>query len=126
MRKALLRRCELILHMMSLLGQVQGDLADILSNIDITFKRNVVNVVTEQLDNAIKASSVISKRSVLSMLDGIIDNVDEELERLAEEKEENIAMFGSYSDDEFGSKEEEDEETWDIGSKEQEEEQDEE
>ena len=93
MRKALLRRCELILHMMSLLGQVQGDVADILSNIDITFKRNVVNVVTEQLDNAIKASSVISKRSVLSMLDGIIDNVDEELNRLQEEKEESISFM---------------------------------
>ena len=116
MRKALLRRCELILHMMSLLGQVPGEVADILSNIDIVFKRNVVNVMSEQLDNAIKASSVISKRSVLSMLDGIIDNVDEELDRLAEEREENIAFMQDYGNDEFGHKDDE-EETWDTGSK---------
>lgn len=93
MRKALLRRCELILHMMSLLGQVQDDVADVLSNIDIAFKRNVVNVMSEQLDDAIKASAVLSKRSVLAMLDGIIDNVDEELDRLAEEKEENVSFM---------------------------------
>ena len=90
---------------MGLLGQVQGDLVDILSNIDITFKRNVVNVMSEQLDNAIKASTVISKRSVLSMLDGIIDNVDEELDRLAQEKEESIEFMqdnfnGMHSDKE--------------------------
>lgn len=93
-RKALLRRCELILHMMQLLGKLPNtDIYEVLSNIDITFTRNVVNIVSEQLDNAIKASSIISKRSMLAMLEGIIDDVDEELERLDEEKQENISFM---------------------------------
>ena len=93
-RKALLRRCELILHMMQLLGKLPNtDIYEVLSNIDITFTRNVVNIVSEQLDNAIKASSIISKRSMLSMLEGIIDDVDEELERLDEEREANVSFM---------------------------------
>ena len=79
---------------MQLLGKLPNeDIYEVLSNIDITFTRNVVNIVSEQLDNAIKASSIISKRSMLTMLDGIIDDVDEEMQRLDEEREANVSFM---------------------------------
>ena len=95
--------------MMQLLGKLPNtDIYEVLSNIDITFTRNVVNIVSEQLDNAIKASSIISKRSMLSMLDGIIDDVDEEMQRLDEEREANISFMQDYTDNDFNNTDEED------------------
>ena len=114
-RKGLLRRIELICNLQGLMGKV-GETKDIIKNVDIRFTRNVINNTNEMIQQAIQLSTLVSKETVLENLAGLIPDVQEELDRLAQEKEENMAMFGSYSDDEFSHKEEE-EETWDTGSK---------
>ena len=119
-RKAMLRRIELICNLQGLLGKV-GNVKDVIKNVDIRFTRNTINNTNEIIQQALQLSTLVSKETVLEMLTGFINSVDEEKERLDAEREENIAMFGSYSDDEFGHDEDE-EETWDISSKDKEQE----
>ena len=99
-RKGLLRRIELICNLQGLMGKV-GDTKDIIKNVDIRFTRNVINNTNEMIQQAIQLSSLVSRETVLENLVGLIPSVDEELERLDAEKEENMAMFGSYGNDEF-------------------------
>lgn len=107
------RLVELWANVGQLLGGVSTD--EIIRNLSIRMTRNTVSNEAEEIQNAIQLSTLISKESVLGLLQSFIPNVEVELERLDAEREENIAMFGSYSDDEFGHDEDE-EETWDTGS----------
>jgi SPP1 family phage portal protein len=112
-RKGLLRRIELICNLQGLIGKV-GDTKDIIKNVDIRFSRNVINNTNEMIQQAIQLSSLVSRETVLENLVGLIPSVDEELERLSTEKEENMAMFDSYGNEEFAHQqptEEEDEDS---------------
>lgn len=91
-RKGLLRRIELICNLQGLLGKV-GDTKDIIKNVDIRFTRNVINNTNEIIQQAMQLSSLVSKETVLENLQGLIPSVDEELDRLATEREENLSFM---------------------------------
>lgn len=91
-RKGLLRRIELICNLQGLLGKV-GDTKDIIKNVDIRFTRNVINNTNEIIQQAMQLSSLVSKETVLENLQGLIPSVDEELDRLDEEREENLSFM---------------------------------
>ena len=117
------RLVELWANVGQLLGGISTD--EIVKNLSIRMTRNTVSNEAEEIQNAIQLSTLISKESVLGLLQSFIPNVEVELERLDAEREENI----SFLEDNFNQHEpqvDDEEETWDIGSKEQEEEQDEE
>lgn len=114
-RKGLLRRIELICNLQGLMGKV-GETKDIIKNVDIRFTRNVINNTNEMIQQAIQLSSIVSKETVLENLAGLIPDVQEELDRLAEERQESI----EFMQEEFNAHqpvEDEEEETWDTGSK---------
>lgn len=118
-RKGLLRRIELICNLQGLMGKV-GETKDIIKNVDIRFTRNVINNTNEMIQQAIQLSSLVSRETVLENLVGLIPSVDEELERLDAEREENMAMFDSYGNEEFAHQQPTEEE--DENSKEEEDE----
>ena len=91
-RKGLLRRIELMCNLQGLLGKVK-DTKDIIKNVDIRFTRNVINNTNEIIQQAIQLSSLVSKETVLENLQGLIPSVDEELDRLDEEREANISFM---------------------------------
>ena len=96
-RKALLRRIELICNLQGLLGKV-GDTKDIIKNVDIRFTRNVIDNTSEIIQQAIQLSTIVSKQTVLENLQSLIPSVDEELERLDEEREANMERFSDNYD----------------------------
>ena len=88
MKKALQRRIEIICGIVSLsFGE------DVFRDITIDFKRNIPSDNSEivQLVNALRG--VVSDRTLLSMIPGI-DDVDAELAAVAEQKAENMALYG--------------------------------
>lgn len=91
-RKALLRRIELICNLQGLLGKV-GDTKDIIKNVDIRFTRNVIDNTSEIIQQAIQLSTIVSKQTVLENLQSLIPSVDEELERLDEERKANVSFM---------------------------------
>ena len=91
-RKGLLRRIELICNLQGLLGKV-GDTKDIIKNVDIRFTRNVIDNTSEIIQQAIQLSTIVSKQTVLENLQSLIPSVDEELERLDEEREANVSFM---------------------------------
>ena len=96
-RKGLLRRIELMCNLQGLLGKV-GDTKDIIKNVDIRFTRNVINNTNEIIQQAIQLSSLVSKETVLENLQGLIPSVDEEMQRLDEEREANMERFSDNYD----------------------------
>jgi hypothetical protein len=74
---------------------------DVFAAIDIDFKRNIPedNSSLVNLDNALKGT--VSDATLLSLLP-FVDDVGEELERVAEQKAANMAMysFSTPADDE--------------------------
>lgn len=111
------RLVELWANVGQLLGGVSTD--EIIRNLSIRMTRNTVSNEAEEIQNAIQLSTLISKESVLGLLQSFIPNVEVELERLDAEREENISFMQDYGNEEFGHKEDE-EETWDTGSKKEE------
>ena len=78
---------------------------EIIKNLSIRMTRNVVSNEAEQIQNALQLSTLISKESVLGLLQEFIPDVAVELERLAEEREESISFMqdnfnGMHSDKE--------------------------
>lgn len=96
-RKALLRRIELICNLQGLLGKV-GDTKDIIKNVDIRFTRNVIDNTSEIIQQAIQLSTIVSKQTVLENLQSLIPSVDEEMQRLDEEREANMERFSDNYD----------------------------
>ena len=89
---------------------------EIIKNLSIRMTRNTVSNEAEQIQNALQLSTLISKESVLGLLQEFIPNVAVELERLNTEREESI----EFMQDEFNAHqpvEEDEEETWDTGKK---------
>ena len=106
-RKALLRRIELICNLQGLLGKV-GDTKDIIKNVDIRFTRNVIDNTSEIIQQAIQLSTIVSKQTVLENLQSLIPSVDEEMQRLDEEREANVSFMQDYTDNDFNNTDEED------------------
>ena len=108
------RLIELWANVGQLLGGVSTD--EIIKNLSIRMTRNTVSNEAEQIQNALQLSSLISKESVLALLQAFIPDVEVELERLDKERQESI----EFMQDEFNAHqpvEDEEEETWDTGSK---------
>ena len=76
-------------------GQLLGGLStdEIIKNLSIRMTRNTVSNEAEQIQNALQLSSLISKESVLALLQAFIPDVEVELERLNTEREESIAFM---------------------------------
>ena len=89
-------------NLQGLLGKV-GDTKDIIKNVDIRFTRNVINNTNEIIQQAIQLSSLVSKETVLENLQGLIPSVDEELQRISDEKEENLSFMQDYSGNDFNN-----------------------
>ena len=85
------RLVELWANVGQLLGGTSTD--EIIKNLSIRMTRNTVSNEAEQIQNALQLSTLISKESVLNLLQEFIPNVEVELERLAEEREENISFM---------------------------------
>ena len=108
------RLIELWANVGQLLGGTSTD--EIIKNLSIRMTRNTVSNEAEQIQNALQLSSLISKESVLALLQAFIPDVEVELERLDKERQESI----EFMQDEFNAHqpvEDEEEETWDTGSK---------
>ena len=85
------RLIELWANVGQLLGGVSTD--EIIKNLSIRMTRNTVSNEAEQIQNALQLSSLISKESVLALLQAFIPDVEVELERLNTEREESIAFM---------------------------------
>lgn len=66
-------------------------------NIEYVFTRNVPNNIIEEAEVAGKLSGITSKRTQLSVL-SVVDNVQKELDRIEEEKQQSISVFGFPSE----------------------------
>lgn len=87
MKKALQRRVEIICGVATLkLGE------EVFRDIKITFKRNIPEDITGiiNITNALKGT--VSDATLLSQIP-FINNVNEELEKVAKQKEENMALY---------------------------------
>lgn len=85
------RLVELWCNVNSLMGGVDTD--EVIKDLSIRMTRNTVSNEAEEIANAIQLSTLISKESVLGLLSSFIPDVQVELDRLAEEKEENISFM---------------------------------
>ena len=91
------RLVELWANVGQLLGGTSTD--EIIKNLSIRMTRNTVSNEAEQIQNALQLSSLISKESVLALLQAFIPDVEVELERLNTEREESI----EFMQDEFNA-----------------------
>ena len=85
------RLIELWANVGQLLGGVSTD--EIIKNLSIRMTRNTVSNEAEQIQNALQLSSLISKESVLALLQAFIPDVEVELERLNTERQESIEFM---------------------------------
>ena len=85
------RLVELWANVGQLLGGVSTD--EIIKNLSIRMTRNTVSNEAEEIQNALQLSTLISKETVLGLLQSFIPNVEVELERLNTEREENISFM---------------------------------
>ena len=95
--KALRRNLELMLNLKSLTNSVDVDSE--LREIKITMQRNAIANETEQIQNALQLSTMLSKQTLLGLLQDFIPSVDVELERLSDEREENVSFMEDNFDD---------------------------
>lgn len=102
------RLVELWANVGQLLGGVSTD--EIIKDLMIRMNRNTVSNEAEQITNALQLSTLISKESVLALLEAFIPNVEVELERLAQEREEAIQFqqdnFEGMHEQQFADEEE--------------------
>ena len=101
-RKALLRRIELICNALSLLGKLTIKTDEIIKSVDIRFTRNTINNNDELATRALQLSTILSKETLLENLLPFIPSVEEELERLAKEKEEKLNSIKDFDLDDQG------------------------
>lgn len=95
-RKALLRRIELISHILSIKSNTE---LDVIECVNIVFNRNLVRQTEAMIDNALKLNNIVSKETVIESLDGIID-ANKEKERIAGEykrKDEFMAQSHGFN-----------------------------
>ena len=97
------RLVELWCNVNSLMGGVSTD--EVIKNLNIRMTRNTVSNEAEEISNAIQLSSLVSKETVLGLLQSFIPDVQVELERLSSEREANVSFMQDYTTDEFNSEE---------------------
>ena len=85
------RLVELWCNVNSLMGGVNTD--EVVKNLNIRMTRNTVSNEAEEISNAIQLSSLVSKETVLGLLQSFIPDVQVELERLDEEREANVSFM---------------------------------
>ena len=88
MKKALLRRIEIISGVASL---KTGE--DIIKDIEITFKRNIPVDNNSTISMISSLQGIVSNKTLLGQLD-FINDVNKELEQVKEEKQANIEAYG--------------------------------
>ncbi len=87
MKKALLRRIEIICGIASLkIGE------EVFSNVDIIFKRNIPDDSSTLVNTVSALRGVVSDETLLSFIPQI-DDIPAELEKIKKQKEENAAMY---------------------------------
>lgn len=89
-KRALQRRIELITRILNLLGH-NFDYRDI----DMQFRRNKPQNILEQSQIVGNLSSMLSKETLLQLLP-FVDDPQEEIEKLEEEKKQDTESFGVY------------------------------
>ena len=89
MKKALQRRLELISAILDLTGSTNEELW---READIIFTRNLPSDLTQTVQIVNQLRGIVSQKTLLSLLP-FVPNVDEELERVKEEKEENMELY---------------------------------
>lgn len=89
-KRALQRRIELITNVLNLQGH-NFDYRDI----DMRFRRNKPQNILEQSQIIGNLSSMLSKETLLQLLP-FVDNPQEEIEKLDEEKSQAVEEFGTY------------------------------
>ena len=97
--KALRRNLELMLNLKSLTNPVDVDKE--LHEIKITMQRNAIANETEQIQNALQLSTMLSKQTIIGLLQDFVPSTDIELARLEEERAESV----SFMSDNFNSHE---------------------
>ena len=101
MKKALQRRIEIICGIASLkLGE------EVFRDIEISFKRNIPEDMTATINMVNSLKGTVSDATLLSLLDFIPD-VNEELERLQEQKAHNMELYGFSAPEEIAEEDEE-------------------
>lgn len=99
MKKALLKRVELICGIASLkIGE------EVFSNVDITFKRNIPDDSSTLVNTVNALRGVVSDETLLGMIPQVSD-VQAELERVQKQKKENMELYS------FGAEENNNDET---------------
>lgn len=118
-RKGLFRRLEIMSNVKNISTESKIDFTDI----EIIFKRNTVESLSEIVDTAMKLKSIVSTETLLDMIPYC--DKDEELERLKKEKESNMMMFNMqnnvnsfFNENDNENKDEEDNEEVDDNEKE--------
>jgi len=97
MKKALQRRLELIC---SILGLIGGQSEELWREAQITFTRNLPADLTQTVQIVNQLRGIVSQETLLTLLP-FVQNVDEEMERVRQEKEESMELynFSSLSED---------------------------
>ena len=91
LKEGYLRRIELILNIHALTNNINVD--EIIKNTEITINYNTLEDSTEMLNLVQGLDGIVSKETQLSLLGEIIVSVQDEIDKLAKEKEENMANF---------------------------------
>lgn len=101
------RLIELYCNVSSLTGGIN---VDVISEMNIRLTRNTVSNENEQIQQALQLSTLLSKETVLSLLQGFVPDVETELERLNEEREEAQSFMDGMDEEEHIGNEPKDEE----------------
>lgn len=96
LKEGYLRRIELILNIHALTNNINVD--EIIKNTEITINYNTLEDSTEMLNLVQGLDGIVSKETQLSLLGEIIVSVQDEIDKLAKEKEENMANFSFMQD----------------------------
>ena len=98
MKKALQRRIELICGILNLVG---GSGEELWREVRITFTRNLPSDLTQTVQIVNQLRGIVSQETLLTLLP-FVQDVDEEMKRVREEKEESMELynFGGINDDE--------------------------
>lgn len=96
LKEGYLRRIELILNIHALTNNINVD--EIIKNTEITINYNTLEDSTEMLNLVQGLDGIVSKETQLSLLGEIIVSVQDEIDKLAKEKEEAMANFSFMQD----------------------------
>ena len=94
-KKGLLRRIELISHIVNIQAK---DPVDIIKDVGIKFTRNTIDNLSETADLVNKLTNIISKETAIELLQDIIDP-EQEKERVEAEKEEYMAQMAQQNEE---------------------------